>query len=75
MLKALSNPPGDVKETFTCILHLLSKVDPGVPTDAKGRLKTDKPWQTALGLMKDPKSFLETLNTYKQKIDEDSVPD
>jgi hypothetical protein len=65
MLKALNNPPGDVKDTFTCVLHLLAKVDPNVPTDAKGRLKTEKPWPTALSLMKDPKGFLETLNGYK----------
>jgi len=71
MLKALNNPPGDVKDTFTCVLHLLAKVDPGVPVDAKGRLKTEKPWPTALGLMKDPKAFLETLNGYKEKIDTD----
>lgn len=71
MLKALNNPPGDVKDTFVCVLHLLSKVDPGVPVDAKGRLKTEKPWPAALGLMKDPKGFLETLNGYKEKIDTD----
>jgi hypothetical protein len=65
MLKALKNPPIDVKNTFECILHLLCKVDPGVPTDARGRLKTEKPWPTALILMSDPKAFLETLNTYK----------
>lgn len=74
MLKALNNPPGDVKDTFVCVLHLLAKVDPGVPVDAKGRLKTEKPWPTALGLMKDPKGFLESLNTYKNKIDADEVP-
>ena len=75
MLKALNNPPGDVKDTFLCILHLLCKVDPGVPVDARGRLKTEKPWPASLSLMKDPKSFLETLNTYKDKIDGDMVPD
>jgi len=75
MLKALNNPPGDVKDTFLCILHLLCKVDSKVPVDGKGRLKTEKPWPTALTLMKDPKEFLDTLNTYKQKIDADLVPD
>lgn len=75
MLKALNNPPDDVKMTFTCVLHLLAKVDPGVPVDAKGRLKTEKPWPAALGLMKDPKGFLETLNGYKAQIDSDKVPE
>jgi len=74
MLKALNNPPGDVKDTFVCVLHLLCRVDPGVPCDAKGRLKTEKPWPTALGLMKDPKGFLATLNAYKGKIDAEEVP-
>jgi hypothetical protein len=75
MLKTLNNPPGDVKDAFNCVLHLLCKVDPAVPIDAKGRLKTEKPWQTAQGLMKDPKAFLETLNGYKDKIDNDLVPE
>jgi len=47
ILKGLNNPPGDVKDTFVCVLNLLSKVDPNVPVDAKGRLKTEKPWPTA----------------------------
>jgi dynein heavy chain len=44
MLKTLNNPPQDVKDAFTCVLYLLAKVDPGVPVDAKGKLKTEKPW-------------------------------
>lgn len=75
MLKALNNPPEDVKITFTAVLNLLSRVDPTVPVDAKGRLKTEKPWPTALSLMKDPKGFLETLNGYKAAIDSDKVPE
>jgi hypothetical protein len=70
----LNNPPGDVKECFVCVLHLLSKVNPDVPVDAKGRLKTEKPWPTAQALMKDPKKFLESLNGYKDQIDSDKVP-
>jgi len=69
MLKALNNPPGDVKDTFTCVLHLLARIDPSVPVDAKGRLKTEKPWPCAQTLMKDPKGFLVTLNGFKEKID------
>jgi len=44
MLKTLNNPPADVQNAFLCVLHLLSKVDPAVPVDAKGKLKTEKPW-------------------------------
>lgn len=74
-MKTLNNPPPDVKDTFVCVLNLLAKVDPNVPVDGKGRLKTEKPWQTAQGLMKDPKRFLEGLNGYKDQIDNDKVPD
>lgn len=70
----MNNPPGDVKECFICVLHLLSKVNPDVPVDAKGRLKTEKPWPAAQILMKDPKKFLESLNGYKDQIDSDKVP-
>jgi len=38
MLKALNNPPSDVKKTFTAVLNLLASLDPGVPVDKKGRL-------------------------------------
>lgn len=75
MLKALNNPPGDIKETFTCILHLLAKVDPDVPVTKNGKLDTQKPWQAALGLMKDPNKFLEKLNSYKGWIDSEKVSD
>jgi hypothetical protein len=44
MLKTLNNPPGDVQNAFTCVLHLLAKVDPAVPVDGKGKLKSEKPW-------------------------------
>jgi dynein heavy chain len=57
-----------------CVLHLLCKVNPDVPVDAKGRLKTEKPWPTAQTLMKEPKKFLESLNSYKEAIDTDKVP-
>ena len=70
-LKALKSPPADIEMTFTCALHLLAKVDPAVPIDKNGKLKTEKPWMTALALMKDPKAFLESLNSYKAKIDAD----
>jgi dynein heavy chain len=43
-LKAMATPPGAVKNTFECVLHLLSKIHDDVPVDAKGKLKSDKPW-------------------------------
>jgi dynein heavy chain len=53
-LKALKNPPGDIEKTFTACLHLLCKYHTGVPIDKNGRLKTEKPWATALSLMSNP---------------------
>lgn len=53
-LKALKNPPGDIEKTFTACLHLLCKYHPQVPIDKNGRLKTEKPWSTALSLMANP---------------------
>lgn len=59
MLKALKSPPADIEMTFTCALHLLAKVHPDVPVDKAGKLKTEKPWMTALSLMKNPQGFLD----------------
>jgi dynein heavy chain len=44
MLKALKTPPEAVSTTFTCALHLLCGIDPNVPVDKNGKLKTEKPW-------------------------------
>lgn len=53
-LKALKNPPKDIEKTFTACLHLMCKYHKDVPVDGKGKLKTDNPWKTALGLMGNP---------------------
>jgi len=73
MLKALKTPPADIATTFTCALHLLCGIDPNVPVDKNGKLKTEKPWSTALSLMSNPAAFLETLNGFKAKIDAEEV--
>ena len=73
MLKALKTPPADIATTFTCALHLLCRIDPNVPVDKNGKLKTEKPWSTALSLMGNPAAFLETLNGFKAKIDAEEV--
>lgn len=74
MLKALQNPPADVSKTFTCVLHLLSGIDPNVPVDKKGKLSAENPWKAALKLMANPKDFLDSLNAFKGTIDADKVP-
>ena len=59
MLKALSNPPKAVAETFTCVLHLFAGLHPDVPPiNKKGSLDIFDPWKGALGLMKDPQGFV-----------------
>jgi len=74
MLKALKTPPADIATTFTCALHLLCRIDPNIPVDKNGKLKTEKPWGDALKVMSNPGAFLETLNGFKAKIDADEVP-
>jgi len=58
-LKALKTPPGAIEKVFTCILNLLASVDPIVPVDKHGKLKTEKPWGDALKLMGNPDKFLQ----------------
>jgi len=72
-LKALKKPPDAIDMTFTCVLHMLCEIDSNVPVDNKGKLNTKDTWKTALGCMKDPKAFLETLNSLKGHIDGDTI--
>jgi len=73
MLKALNSPPAAVGMVFTCVLHLLSGVDPLVPVDKKGKLNAENPWKAALKLMANPQNFLNTLNAFKADIDNERV--
>jgi dynein heavy chain len=75
MLKALKNPPADIDKTFTCVLNLLCKIDPVVPVDKNGKLKTENTWKTALACMQNPQVFLDHLNSLKGKIDNDEIKD
>lgn len=72
-LKALKKPPEMINVTFTCALHLLCTIDPNVPVKA-GKLNTQDTWKTALAVMASPSAFLETLNAFKSKVDEEKVP-
>lgn len=53
-LKALKSPPKDIENVFTCVLHLLCSVDPSVPVDKNGKLKTENNWKTSLMVMANP---------------------
>jgi len=35
MLKALKTPPADIAKTFTCVLHIMAGIDPGIPVNNK----------------------------------------
>lgn len=74
MLKAFKKPHADVEMCCTAVLHLFCKVLPDIPTDAKGNLKTDKPWQITLNLLKDPNLYLKELLGFKQRIDNREIP-
>jgi len=73
MLKALNSPPDAVRMTFTCVLHLLSGINPDVPVDKKGRLNAENPWKVAQKLQANPGQFLAGLNAFKGEIDADKV--
>jgi dynein heavy chain len=53
---------------------LLCRIDPNVPVDKAGKLKTEKPWSTALSLLSNPQAFLDTLMAFKAKVDAEEVP-
>jgi len=72
-LKALANPPADVAKTFTCVLHLLCGIDPGVPVK-KGKLDSDNPWKAALKLMQNPAALLDQLKGFGTLVEADTVP-
>jgi hypothetical protein len=74
MLKAFKKPHPDVEMCCTAVLHLFSKILPDIPTDPKGNLKTDKPWQVTLNLLKDPNVYLKELLGFKERIDNREVP-
>mmetsp|Transcript_7681 Transcript_7681/g.7101 ORF Transcript_7681/g.7101 Transcript_7681/m.7101 type:complete len:133 (+) Transcript_7681:1099-1497(+) len=74
MLKALKTPPGDVSNVFTCVLHLLSSLDPNIPVDKNGKLKTESNWKISLLLMANPQQFFAQLEGFKEKIDQELVP-
>lgn len=75
MLKALTNPPPDVKTTFGCVIHLLCNVDPLVPVTKTGKLAEAVPWKCVPVQLKNPQVFLDKLKNYKNNIDNGEVPE
>ena len=79
-LKALNNPPGDVRICFFAVQNLyvnIPDVDYGIPFNAKTgaiSVKQEDSWKVSKNMMKDPLKFMEGLNDYKRIIDEMRVP-
>jgi len=74
-LKVLKTPPKDVENVFFCVLNLLAGVEPSVPVDKNFKLKVENVWKAAVNVQANPKQFLQTLNDFKEKIDQDLVRD
>jgi dynein heavy chain len=55
------------------VLNLLSGIDPNIPVDKNGKLKTENTWKTALSTMAKPEAFLEMLNSLKGHVDNDTI--
>lgn len=72
-LKALKKPPEAINETFTCVLHLLCTINKDIPQKG-GKLNAPDTWKVALSLMSNPSAFLEELQAFKPKVDEEKVP-
>jgi dynein heavy chain len=74
LMKAFKSPPPDIALVFSCVLNLLASLDPVVPVDKNGKLKTDNVWKSSLGLMANPGNLISTLESYKEFIDTGKVP-
>jgi dynein heavy chain len=59
---------------FFCCLNILAGLDPIIPVDKNGRLKTEDDWKTSLACLAKPDYFLGLLNAVKPAIDAEKVP-
>lgn len=79
-LKALNNPPADVRICFFAVVNLyvgINDVDYGIgAVTQRGKLtvKQEDSWKISKNMMKDPNGFMKGLNDYKSIIDENRVP-
>lgn len=55
-------------------MNILAGLDPIIPVDKNGRLKTEDDWKTSLACLAKPDYFLQLLNGVKPAIDADKVP-
>ena len=77
-LKALNNPPADVRICFFAVMNLYVGIpDAGYDIPQKNgklQVKQEDSWKVSKNMMKDPLKFMDNLNDYKRIIDEMRVP-
>ncbi|SCP04556.1 dynein heavy chain, putative [Plasmodium ovale] len=73
-LKTLNKPPPGVEDITAAVMQLLATIDTTICVDKFGKIK-DRSWKSAQKMMINPEKFISLLKNYKNKIDENVVPD
>ncbi|CAD2104163.1 Dhc93AB [Plasmodium vinckei petteri] len=73
-LKTLNKPPPGVEDITAAVMQLLATIDTTISVDKFGKIK-DPSWKSAQKMMINPEKFISLLKDYKNKIDENLVPD
>ncbi|CRG96277.1 dynein heavy chain, putative [Plasmodium gallinaceum] len=73
-LKTLNKPPPGVEDITAAVMQLLATIDTTINVDKFGKIK-DRSWKSAQKMMINPEKFISLLKDYKNKIDENLVPD
>ncbi|KJP87668.1 hypothetical protein AK88_02696 [Plasmodium fragile] len=73
-LKTLNKPPPGVEDITAAVMQLLATIDTTISVDKFGKIK-DRSWKSAQKMMINPEKFISLLKDYKNKIDENLVPD
>ncbi|SBT71328.1 dynein heavy chain, putative [Plasmodium malariae] len=73
-LKTLNKPPPGVEDITAAVMQLLATIDTTICVDKFGKIK-DRSWKSAQKMMINPEKFISLLKDYKNKIDENLVPD
>ncbi|SCM22337.1 dynein heavy chain, putative [Plasmodium berghei] len=73
-LKTLNKPPPGVEDITAAVMQLLATIDTTISVDKFGKIR-DSSWKSAQKMMINPEKFISLLKDYKNKIDENLVPD
>ena len=69
MIKALRSPPQCLVVCVKALMQLLAGLDPRVPIDKSGKLRSNDPWRIGQQICGNPQSLLATLSNYKDLMD------